>query len=328
MIQGNNMNNQTHADTQMPLRITRAYDAAEGIRSFELMQPDGSELPQFTAGSHVRVQAPNGALRKYSLCNDSAERHRYVITVKRDDRGQGGSISMHDDAREGDILPTSLPDNAFPLIENAKSYLFIAGGIGITPILSMIRSFGELSPAPWTLYYLTRSPETTAFLEELSSPELRKNVRIHHDHGDLSKAFDLWPVLEKPNTAHIYCCGPRPLMESVRDMSGHWSPGNVHFESFNEGGGLRPDDRPFKVRLAKSDREFEVPVGKSILATLREHGCNSASSCESGTCGTCRTGLLSGEADHRDMVLMPEEMSTQIMICVSRAKSPELVLDL
>lgn len=322
------MNSQTHADTQMPLRITRVYDAAEGIRSFELTQPDGSELPQFTAGSHVKVQAPNGALRKYSLCNDPAERHRYVITVKRDDRGQGGSISMHDDAREGDILPTSLPDNAFPLVENAKSYLFIAGGIGITPILSMIRSFGELSPAPWKLYYLTRSPETTAFLEELSSPELRKNARIHHDHGDLAKAFDLWPVLEKANTAHIYCCGPRPLMESVRDMSGHWSPGNVHFESFNEGGGVKPDDRPFKVRLAKSDREFEVPVGKSILTTLREHGCNSASSCESGTCGTCRTGLLSGEADHRDMVLMPEEMSTQIMICVSRAKSPELVLDL
>ena len=328
MTQGDSMNSQTHADTQMPLRITRVYDAAEGIRSFELTQPDGSELPQFTAGSHVKVQAPNGALRKYSLCNDPAERHRYVITVKRDDRGQGGSISMHDDALEGDILPTSLPDNAFPLVENAKSYLFIAGGIGITPILSMIRSFGELAPAPWKLYYLSRSPETTAFLEELSSPELRKNVRIHHDHGDLARALDLWPVLEKANTAHIYCCGPRPMMESVRDMSGHWSPGNVHFESFNEGGGVKPDDRPFKVRLAKSDREFEVPVGKSILTTLREHGCNSASSCESGTCGTCRTGLLSGEADHRDMVLMPEEMSTQIMICVSRAKSPELVLDL
>ena len=328
MTQGNNMNSQTHADTQMPLRITRVYDAAEGIRSFELTQPDGSELPQFTAGSHVKVQAPIGALRKYSLCNDPAERHRYVITVKRDDRGQGGSISMHDDAREGDILPTSLPDNAFPLVKSAKSYLFIAGGIGITPILSMIRSFGELAPAPWKLYYLSRSPETTAFMEELSSPELRKNVCIHHDHGDLAKALDLWPVLEKPNTAHIYCCGPRPLMESVRDMSGHWSPGNVHFESFNEGGGTKPDDQPFKVRLAKSGREFEVPVGKSILATLREHGCNSASSCESGTCGTCRTGLLSGEADHRDMVLMPEEMSSQIMICVSRAKSPELVLDL
>ena len=320
------MNVETHADTQMPLRIARAFDVAEGVRAFELVLADGSELPPFTPGSHVKVQAPNGALRKYSLCNDPAERQRYVITVKRDTGGQGGSISMHDDAQEGEILPTSLPDNAFPLVDNAKSYLFIAGGIGITPILSMIRSFGELPPAPWKLHYLTRSPAATAYRDELAS--LGKQVRIHHDHGDPAKSFDLWPVLEKPNTAHIYCCGPRPLMDSVRDMSGHWSPGNVHFESFNEGGGVHADDRPFKVRLAKTGLAFEVPVGKSILAALREHGGNCASSCESGTCGTCRTGLVAGTADHRDMVLMPEEMETQIMICVSRARSAELVLDL
>lgn len=320
------MSTQTHADTQMPLRIASALDVAEGIRSFELVQPDGSELPPFTPGSHVKVQAPNGALRKYSLCNDPAERHRYVITVKRDDHGQGGSVSMHDNAHEGDTLPTSLPDNAFPLVPNAKAYLFIAGGIGITPILSMIRSFGELPPAPWKLFYLSRSPEATAYLDELAG--LGRHVKVHHDHGDPACSFDLWPALEKPNTAHIYCCGPRPLMESVRDMTGHWSPGNVHFESFNEGGGVKPDDKPFKVRLAKSGREFEVPVGKSILATLREHGCDAASSCESGTCGTCRTTLLEGEADHRDMVLLPEEMASQIMICVSRAKTPQLVLDL
>ena len=317
---------ETHADTQMPLRIARAYDVAEGIRSFELVQPDGSELPAFTPGSHVKVQAPNGALRKYSLCNDPAERHRYVISVKRDDRGQGGSVSMHDDAREGATLPTSLPDNAFPLVENAKSYLFIAGGIGITPILSMIRSFGELPPAPWKLFYLTRSPHSTAFVEELSA--FGRQVKIHHDHGDPGRSFDLWPALEKPNAGHVYCCGPRPLMESVRDMTGHWSPKNIHFESFNEGGGVKPDDKPFRVRLARAGKEFDVPVGKSILAALREHGCNAASSCESGTCGTCRTGLLDGEADHRDMVLMPEEMGHQIMICVSRARSPALVLDL
>lgn len=317
---------ETHTDTQMPLRIARAYDVAEGIRSFELVQSDGSELPPFTPGSHVKVQAPNGALRKYSLCNDPAERHRYVITVKRDDRGQGGSVSMHEGAREGGTLPTSVPDNAFPLIDNAKSYLFIAGGIGITPILSMIRSFGELPPAPWKLFYLTRSPETTAYLDELSV--LGRHVKIHHNHGDAGRSFDLWPALEKPNSAHVYCCGPRPLMESVRDMTGHWSPKNIHFESFNEGGGVKPDDKPFRVKLARSGGEFEVPIGKSILAALREHGGNCASSCESGTCGTCRTGLLEGEADHRDMVLMPEEMDHQIMICVSRAKSPALVLDL
>lgn len=322
------MSVQVHADTQMPLVIARAYDVADGIRSFELVLPDGTELPPFTPGSHVRVQVPSGALRKYSLCNDPAERHRYVITVKRDAQGQGGSISLHDEALEGDTLPTSLPDNAFPLVDNAKAYMFIVGGIGITPIMSMIRSFGEMPPAPWRLIYLTRSLESTAFADELGVPEWKRNVKIHHDHGDADRSFDLWPAFEKPNTAHIYCCGPRPLMESVRDMTGHWSPGNVHFESFNEGGGVRPDDQPFKVRLARTGGEFEVPVGKSILAALREHGGNCPSSCESGTCGTCRTTLLEGEADHRDMVLMPEELSGQIMICVSRAKSAQLVLDL
>jgi len=314
-----------HADTQMPLRIARAYDVAEGIRAFELVQADGSELPPFTPGSHVKVQTPSGALRKYSLCNNAAERQRYVITVKRDAGGQGGSTSLCDDTREGDVLPTSLPDNAFALVDSPKGYLFIAGGIGITPILSMIRSFGEMAP-PWRLHYLTRSPQTTAYLDELRS--LGKQVQIHHDHGDPARSFDLWPALEKPNSAHIYCCGPRPLMDAVRDMSGHWAPDHVHFESFVEGGGVQPADRPFKVKLAKSGLAFEVPVGKSILATLREHGVNAPSSCESGTCGTCRTVLVAGTADHRDMVLMPEEMDTQIMICVSRAKSAELVLDL
>ena len=320
------MSTPTHADTQMPLRIAGVEDVAEGIRSFELVQPDGSALPAFTPGSHVKVQTPGGALRKYSLCNDPAERHRYVISVKRDDNGQGGSLSMHEQARPGDTLPTSLPDNAFPLVDNARAYLFIAGGIGITPILSMIRSFGELPPAPWKLFYLSRSPQTTAFADELSA--LGRHVKIHHDHGDPARSLDLWPALEKPNSAHVYCCGPRPLMDSVRDMTGHWSPKQVHFESFNEGGGVQPDDKPFSVRLARSGGEFEVPVGKSILAALREHGCNAASSCESGTCGTCRTTLLEGDADHRDMVLLPEEMQGQIMICVSRAKSPALVLDL
>jgi len=315
-----------HADTQMPLRIARAHPVAEGIRSFELVQPDGSDLPPFTPGSHVTVQTPNGALRKYSLCNDAAERHRYVITVKRDAGGQGGSVSMHDDAHEGHTLPTSVPDNAFALVPGAKAYLFIAGGIGITPILSMIRSFGELPPAPWKLFYLTRSRDMTAFADELAG--LGRHVLIHHDHGEPARAFDLWPALEKPNTAHIYCCGPRPLMDAVRDMTGHWEPRNVHFESFTQGGGVKADDKQFKVRLARTGREFEVPVGQSILAALREHGCSAASSCESGTCGTCRTSLLEGEADHRDMVLMPEEMGTQIMICVSRAKSAQLVLDL
>ena len=311
-----------------PLRIGRAYDAAEGIRAFELMSVDGGELPSFTPGAHVKVCVPNGALRKYSLCNDPADRSHYLIAVKRDAQGQGGSMSLVDHAKVGDTLLIGAPENAFPLVQDAKLSLFIAGGIGITPILSMIRSFGEVPPQPWKLFYFTRNPQSTAFLQELSVSPLHLQMNIHHDDGDPAKAFDLWSVLEKANTAHIYCCGPKSLMDSVRDMTGHWSPANVHFESFYEGGGVNAGDQPFTLTLKKSAQTFEVPVGKTILTVLREHGFALASSCERGTCGTSTPSLISGEADHRDYVLMPEEEASQIMICVSRAKSTELVLDL
>ena len=311
----------------MALRIAAANDVANGIRGFELVHPEGHDLPPFTPGSHISLLAPNGAKRKYSLCNDAAERHRYVISVKREVGGRGGSISLIDGARVGDTVRVSPPDNAFPLVDKAPRYVFIAGGIGITPILSMIRSLGPDCPTPWKLYYLSRAPEFAAYLDELTGPEYRGKVVVHHDYGDPNRAFDLWPVLERPGNAHIYCCGPRPLMESVRDMTGHWSPANIHFESFNEGGEVRPDDRPFTVRLAHSGKTVEVPVGQTILATLRDAGCVIASSCESGTCGTCKTRLLEGVADHRDMVLLPEETATHIMVCVSRAQSDELTLD-
>jgi phthalate 4,5-dioxygenase reductase subunit len=320
------MEMQQDTTLMMSLKIGAVRDTAAGIRTFELVHPEGAALPPFTPGSHIQVQAPNGMIRKYSLCNDPNETNRYVIAVKRDAAGKGGSISMHDQAAVGATLQVSVPDNAFPLVAGAARYLFIAGGIGITPILSMIRSFDELS-APWKLYYLTQSPDTTAFLDELSAPELRANVHIHHDYGDMQNAYDLWPVLERPSNAQIYCCGPRGLMEAVRDMSGHWSPANVHFESFVDGGEQRPNDRPFTVTLARSGKSLEVPVGKSILAVLREAGESVPSSCESGTCGSCRTTLLKGEADHRDMVLMPEEFDSQIMVCVSRACSDQLVID-
>jgi len=316
-------------ENMMPLRIARIVEAARGIRSYELVAGERVALPSFTPGAHIKVRVPNGELRKYSLCNSADETHRYVITVKRDEHGRGGSLSLVDHAREGDILPTSAPDNAFPLVDNPGSLILIAGGIGITPMLSMIRTMAsQQSDTKWQLYYLSQSPETTAYLEELSASELKPRVRIHHDHGDPSRSLDLWPVLEKPNRGHVYCCGPRGLMEAVRDMSGHWSPGRVHFESFLEGGGKKPDDRPFTVVLASSGQEFAVPVGKSMLSVLLEAGVKVAYSCESGTCGSCRTRMLEGQADHRDMVLLPDEQESQVMVCVSRAACDRLVLDL
>jgi phthalate 4,5-dioxygenase reductase subunit len=313
----------------MPLRIARALRAAEGIRSFELVDPGGGELPAFTPGAHIKLRTPAGLLRKYSLCNHPQERNRYVIAVKRDATGRGGSISMVDEAKDGDLIEVLPPENAFRLSRGARSSLFIAGGIGITPILSMIRSLQDTHAINWKLLYLSRHANQTAFLQELGELDQGGQVVVHHDEGDPSQILDLWPSLEKPKSdQHVYCCGPRPLMEAVRDMTGHWAAGRVHFESFVDGGVPRREDTEFSVHLARSGHRLTVPVGRSILEVVREAGCQVAASCESGTCGTCRTALLSGQADHRDMVLMPEEVDTQIMLCVSRAHGAELTLDL
>jgi phthalate 4,5-dioxygenase reductase component len=311
----------------MPLRIAQREQVAEGIHLFEIRRPDGSDLPEFTSGAHLTLRVPNGLLRKYSLCNDPAERDRYVISVRREAEGRGGSVNLIEEAKVGDEILVAPPRNDFKLVKSAAGYIFIAGGIGITPIMSMIRDLKSTGGRRFKLYYLTRSPAVTAFREELSSPEFRGQVTIHHDHGDPERSYDLWPVLEQPKGQQIYCCGPRALMESVRDMTGHWSSSAVHFEAFNEPPRATAEDKPFRVRLARSGDVVEVPVGITILEALRAHGIQVPSSCESGTCDTCRTKLLEGEADHRDLVLAEHERDDNIMVCVSRARSDEIVID-
>jgi len=311
----------------MPLlQVARAERIARDIHLLELRDPAGAALPPFTAGSHVIVRAPNGSLRKYSLCNDPGESDRYVIGVKRDPAGRGGSVSLVDGVRVGDSVETSLPANAFELNEKASAYLLIAGGIGITPILAMAHRLAALGKR-FRLVYLTRSREDTAFADVLAEEPFRGKVTLHHDDGDPDKAFDLWPLLEKPS-GQVYCCGPRPLLEAVRDMTGHWSAAAIHFESFlDAAAAAKPEDRSFSVRLARSGTTIAVPPAVSILEAMRAAGHDAPSSCESGTCGTCKTRLLEGVADHRDLVLAEDERDRWIMICVSRAATPEIAID-
>ena len=310
----------------LPLRIARTAAAAKDIRWFELKRDDGGELPAFTPGSHISVRVPNGLVRKYSLCNDPAERDRYVIAVLREATGRGGSTSLVDDAKDGDEILMAPPRNDFPLVKSPAGYTFIAGGIGITPIMSMVRHIKSIG-GRFKLYYCTQSPERTAFHAELSSAEFRGQAVIHHDGGDPTRALDLWPVLDQPK-GHVYCCGPRGLMAAVRDMTGHWLPSAVHFEAFTEPQKHAPDDKPFRLRLARSGVVIDVPAGTTTLDAIRAAGHHAASSCESGTCGTCRTRLIAGEADHRDLVLADSERTDNIMICVSRARGGELVIDM
>lgn len=239
---------------------------------------------------------------------------------------------MADDVFAGDELAVAAPRNNFELHPRATRFVFVAGGIGVTPILSMMRQLKTQGRHDFKLIYCTRDAASTAFMDVLGSAEFAGHVQIHHDHGDINQAFDFWPVLETPTGAHVYCCGPRGLMEAVADMSGHWPPGAIHFESFGVDAAAHAANTAFTVRLQKSGEVLAVGAGQSILQALRACGHHVSSSCESGTCGSCRTTLLSGEAEHRDMVLADDEKAGNIMVCVSRAKSAqataELVLDL
>ena len=323
------MNEALNPELVMQLRVQGAKMVASDIREFEFVDPSGAELPGFTPGSHLLIQTPSGVTRRYSLSNAPAERHHYVIAVKRDARGRGGSISAVDDIEVGDLVHVSAPRNEFELNDSAPGYLFIAGGIGITPIRSMIKHVQETSGKPFKLVYLSRDPDMTAYRDEFTASEYKGKVTVHHDFGDPDKSFDLWTVLEKPKGTHVYCCGPKPLMDAVRDMTGHWSTLAVHFEDFGAGKVARVDtDKPFAVRYGIDGEALDVRAGQSILEVLRANGHRIPSSCESGTCGSCRMKLLAGEADHRDFVLSDAQRLREIIVCVSRAHSPELAVSL
>ena len=323
------MNEALNPELVMQLRVNAARMVASDIREFEFVDPSGAELPAFTPGSHLLIQTPAGMTRRYSVSNAPGERNHYVIAVKRDTKGRGGSISAVDDIKVGDLVHVSAPRNEFELNESAPGYLFIAGGIGITPIRSMIKHLQDTGGKPFKLYYLSREPDMTAYRDEFSAPGYRGKVVVHHDYGDPDKSIDLWPVLEKPKGMHVYCCGPKPLMDAVRDMTGHWSTAAVHFEDFGAGKAARAEtDKPFAVRYGADGTLIEVAADQSMLEALRSRGHRIPSSCESGTCGSCRMKLLAGEPDHRDLVLSDAERLREIIVCVSRAHSPELTVSL
>jgi phthalate 4,5-dioxygenase reductase component len=315
---------------ELSLTVTATHWLTPQVRAFELRSKSGPLTP-FTAGAHLKVQTPSGLTRNYSLYNAPHDDQRYCIAVKRESRedgGGGGSIDMVDELHEGMTLRSSTPTNAFALREDAQNVLLIAGGIGITPLLSMANQLLHTQAATFRLLYLTRAPEYTAFGTSLSASALAPHLTLHHDYGDPAQAFDLWPLLEQPSNAHIYCCGPKPLMEAVRDMSGHWPNHQVHFESFGPSRQERLSNTAFEVLLEKTGKTIHVSAGETLLQCLRSNGIAVSSSCESGSCGACRTRLVAGQVDHRDYVLAPSEHTQYVMPCVSRAASTSITLDL
>ncbi|MGH6720460.1 MAG: PDR/VanB family oxidoreductase [Alphaproteobacteria bacterium] len=318
------------APLTLTLKVAAITREADGIITFELVDPAGRPLPRFTAGAHVDVHIPGGFLRQYSLCNDPRETHRYVIAVQHEPKGRGGSRRLHDTVKAGDTLAIGAPRNNFLLHEGARRHRLIAGGIGVTPILAMLRHL-VASHADWHLDYCTRDPARTAFLDLLRAPPFGERVRVHFDGGDPSKGLDVKRALATQGEGeHLYCCGPTGLMAAVKAASGPWAPGTVHFEYFvneNLDAGL---NTAFQVRIASTGAVYDVPADKSIMQVLREHGHDIDSSCEEGICGTCATAVKDGAIDHRDAVLSAEEKASNrwMMVCCSRAKGGVIVLDL
>jgi len=295
------------------------------ITEFTLEPADGITLPDYGPGAHISVQTPSDAMRRYSLVEPGHSPERYVIAVKREPESRGGSRSMHDDATIGTRLLVEPPENEFPLGKSDR-YLLIAGGIGVTPILAMARELAR-GDKPFEIIYCTRNAGETAYLDEMTEA-FGDRLLVHHDEGDPDRIYDFWDHFEEPRNMHVYCCGPKPLMEEIKAVSGHWPEGRVNFEDFKPVEIVRPDDVAFDVELARSGRTVHVPADRSILEAVRDNGIATSSSCESGTCGTCKTKLIAGDADHRDMVLMEEEKADHIMLCISRARSGNLVIDL
>lgn len=308
----------------LELRLLSRRDLTPEITEFTFADANGGPLPPSEAGAHLTFKTPSSNWRSYSLTETDLSDDRYVIAVKREESGQGGSLSMHKALKPGNLIEARAPKNAFPLVP-APRYLLIAGGIGITPILAM---YNELRRKDLTvqLIYLTRSPEDTAYLDVLSAKDAA-DVFVHHDHGDPSQSFDLWPHLKDAQDSHLYYCGPAGLMQAIYLNSIHWPRSQVHSEDFAGVSAQSGAAQPFRLRRASTGQVFEVPADKSILDVLRDNGIAYESSCESGTCGACRMRLTAGEAFHRDIVLTDEERKTNMMPCVSRAAGEEITLD-
>jgi tetrachlorobenzoquinone reductase len=310
------------------VRIKRISYEAERINSYELTAPAGGELVAFSAGSHIDLHLPNGMIRSYSLINDQSERNRYVIAVHKDAAGRGGSSLIHETLRAGDLITISQPRNNFALQENAAHSVLIAGGIGITPLLSMIRRLVALGRSS-ELFYAARTRGAAAFLDELNA--ISPNVHLNFDQEAPSgKMLDVSAIVGNASQdAHLYCCGPVSMLDAFERATADRPAGHVHVEYFKAREKAAADGG-FEVRLARSNRSIMVEPGKTILGALLDAGIAVNYACTEGVCGTCETRVIDGTPDHRDLFLGKDEQAANktMMICCSGSKSRTLVLDL
>nr|WP_271213018.1 PDR/VanB family oxidoreductase [Rhodococcus wratislaviensis]GLK39935.1 ferredoxin [Rhodococcus wratislaviensis] len=312
------------ADGTFPVIVVARQQETPEVVSLELALPDGGELPTWTPGAHIDIAVGAAGVRQYSLCGDPQDRRRWRVAVLLERDGRGGSRYLHQEAAPGNTLTVSLPRNNFEL-EPSADYVFVAGGIGITPILPMIAA-AEAAGATWTLHYGGRTRPSMAYLDEISEYGSRVRV-LPQDECGLLPLDDI--LAGSDPSAQVYCCGPEPLLAAVETALGHADWQRLHLERF------RPrtvvaSDRDFTVKIASTGATIRVGEGQSIVDALEDVGITVETSCREGTCASCETSVIEGEVCHRDSVLSvsEREQSVSIMLCVSRARSDLLVLDL
>ncbi len=309
----------------MQVRLRALVWEAPGVLSLELTAPDGSALPPFEPGAHIDVKLPDGTLRQYSLCGDPNDTSHYRLGIRAISGGASSSY-VHRKLRPGDLITVSTPRNNFPLVD-AKHYIFVAGGIGVTPFIPMMREASAKSRS-WTLLYCNKRNEDAPFLNEIR--QLGGEISLHSSEaGTRLDVAQRLTAVEKD--AVVYCCGPESLMTAVEEATGAWPEGTVHFEWFAPRS--RPADETsgaFEVVCERSGLTLSVPPEKSILEVLGDAGIEVPRSCEQGICGTCEVRVISGDVDHRDSILSSSERAANatMMTCVSRAKGARLVLDI
>lgn len=311
------------------VKVVSKETVADGVVRLTLADPVGERLPYWTSGAHIDLVVPTAAgqsvVRQYSLCGDRWDAFTYQVAVLREPRSRGGSHHIHDSLQVGDLISIGTPRNNFAL-KPAKTLEFIAGGIGITPIMTMIDS-AERMGIDWHLLYGGRSRQSLAFLDELEPYGDRVTVCPHDETGLLDLSYLNEPV----QGSKVYCCGPEPLLDAVERATSRWSAGTVRFERFVAAAQPPPVlSGPFTVELARSQTSVVVDSEESILQALERVGRPVLASCYEGICGTCEVTVVDGVADHRDSLLTDAEraVNDRMFVCVSRSATKRLVLDL
>jgi ferredoxin-NADP reductase len=312
------------------LRVQAIRWQAQGICSYELVDPQGHAVEPFEAGAHVDLHLPGGIVRSYSLAGDPSDTSHWLLGVLLEPKSRGGSSAMHNKVRVGDLLEVGIARNAFPMASDAKHSILIAGGIGITPLKSMSHAL-KAAGASFELHYCARSTSHIAFMKELQQVVPQGHLHLHFDGGEPSKGLDISDLLKvvEPNT-HVYYCGPAGFMGACASASAHWPKDAVHCEHFKA-----PDVKPlnlpdgaFEVHLVKSGETIQVGPDQTIVRAIELTGRRVSTSCLSGLCGACKVDYVAGEVDHRDFILNDEERARCLTVCVSRAKGQSLSLNL